>query len=347
MNWKKVALPPNSTLEVALRVLDDTAMQIILVTDSNSHLLGTLTDGDIRRALLKGAHLDEQIVQFMNSNPTTAPVGSIDSNLTEMMRRMGIHRVPLIDSANEICGLAVLEGLIKTKSRPNPVLIMAGGRGERLKPLTDSTPKPLLTIAGQPLIEILLGRLASQGFHKIWISVHYKAEDIINRLGDGSQFNIEIEYLKEETPLGTAGAIKLLPAFETQAPILVCNSDLMNSANFGAIVDHHVATNAVATMTVSKYLIEIPFGVIQVEGGKLKGFKEKPVRSELISAGINVFNTEILPLLPKKKRLDIPDVYTKLLEDKANISIYELEGYWLDVGTTKSMKQAEIDHNRI
>ncbi len=133
MNWKKVALPPNSTLEVALRVLDNTAMQIILVTDSNSHLLGTLTDGDIRRALLKGARLGDQIAQFMNLNPVTAPFDSIDSNLTEMMRRLGIHRVPIINSANEICGLAILESLIEPKPRPNPVLIMAGGRGRALK----------------------------------------------------------------------------------------------------------------------------------------------------------------------------------------------------------------------
>ncbi len=221
------------------------------------------------------------------------------------------------------------------------------GGGERLKPLTDSIPKPLLTIAGQPLIEILLKRLSSQGFHKIWISVHYKAEDIINTLGDGNQFNIEIEYLKEESPLGTAGALKLLPVFESPAPILVCNSDLLNGANFGAIVDHHVSTNAVATITVSQHLIEIPFGAIQAEDGKLKGFEEKPIRRELISAGINVFNTEILALLPKGGKFDIPDIYTKLLEDKADISIYELEGYWLDVGTTNSMKQAEIDHRRI
>lgn len=346
MNWKKVALPPNSPLEAALRVLDDTAMQIILITDEHSRLLGTLTDGDIRRALLKGARLSDQIAQFMNSNPVTAPFGSFDSNLIEMMRRLGIHRVPIINSADEICGLALLENLINAKLRPNPVLIMAGGRGERLKPLTDSTPKPLLTIAGQPLIEILLKRLSSQGFRKIWISVHYKAEDIIATLGDGKQFDVEIEYLREETPLGTAGALKLLPAFETKDPILVCNSDLLNGANFGAIVDHHVSTTAVATMTVSQHLTEIPFGVIQAEGGKLKGFEEKPIRRELISAGINVFNTEILALFPELKKLDIPDIYAKLLQSKANISIYELEGYWLDVGTANSMKQAEIDHTR-
>lgn len=344
MNWRIVALLPNSSLEAALRMLDRTAMQIILVVNKLDHLLGTLTDGDIRRALLKGARLSDEIALFMNSNPVTAPPGSFDSDLLDMIRRLGIKCVPIVNSVNEICDLALLENLIDVKPRLNPVLIMAGGRGERLKPLTDSTPKPLLTIAGQPLIEILLKRLSSQGFRKIWIAVHYRAEDIVNAIGDGKELDLEIQFLREKIPLGTAGALKLLPEFDPPVPILVCNSDLMNGADFGAIVDHHVSKSAVATMAVSQHLTEIPYGVAHVEGGKLVSLEEKPMRKDLISAGINVFDSRVVSQLPGGQKLDIPDVYSKLMAQEESVVVYELQGYWLDVGTVNSMKQAENDH---
>ena len=344
MNWKSVALLPDSSLEDALKVLDRTAMQIILVVSEQDQLLGTLTDGDIRRALLKGSQLSNSIESFMNLTPTTAHSETLDTDLLDLMRRLGIKSVPILNSENEVLGLKFLETLSDVKIRNNPVLIMAGGRGERLKPFTDLTPKPLLTVAGQPLIEILLKRLSNQGFRKIWISVHYRAIDIIEVIGNGQQFGLNIQYLHEEIPLGTAGALSLLPLSEITDPILVCNADLLNGADFGSIVDHHVAMSAIATITVSHHLTEIPYGVILAEAGRLRSLEEKPIRKDLISAGINVFNPEVLSLFPEKKKLNMPDIYARLLKEEAVVSVYELEGYWRDVGTTNSMKQAEIDH---
>lgn len=347
MDWREVALTPVSTIETALRVLDRTAMQIVLVVSAEDILLGTLTDGDIRRAILKGANLADKISDVMNPSPVTAPPDTLSSDLKELMTRLGIRCVPLITKEHKVVGLTLLQNLPDVRRRPNPVLIMAGGRGERLKPLTDEKPKPLLEIAGQPLLEILLRRLSTQGFENVWISVHYRADDIVNAIGYGTNFDLKIHYLKEDTPLGTAGALRLLPRFEGLDPILICNADLLNGADFGAIVDHHVSNSAMATMAVSQHLTEIPFGVAHVLDGKLAGLEEKPIRRELISAGINVFNPEVLDRFPDRDRVDIPEVYTQLLKEKVSISVFELDGYWLDIGNMHSMMKAKNDHSGV
>jgi len=344
MDWHTVALEESSTLGNALLLLDRSHLQIVLVTNKQEELLGTLTDGDVRRALLKGASLDDEVSRFINPKPVVVEVGAAAGEILGLMRRSSVKSVPVVDAQRRVVDLKFLEDFLSPKTRDTPVLIMAGGRGERLKPLTDSIPKPLLTIGSRSLIETLLSRISNQGFHNIWIAVHYRADDIIDLLGDGSQFGLKIQYLKEESPLGTAGALRLLPSFESSTPILVCNADLLNGADFGAIMDHHISSEATATLTVTQHFTEIPFGVAQMEHGKLVGLEEKPVRKDLISAGINVFNSSIIDLFAFEGKLDIPDVYSELLRRKEPVVIYEIEGYWLDVGTFSALKQAQKDH---
>lgn len=345
MNWRQTSVVGTASLQQALEILDKTTSQIVIVLGEDDVLAGTLTDGDIRRALLSGASLESIVSEHMNCNPIIASSNTQDLELLNLMQRLSIRCVPLVNAENQVVGLRFLDKLELYTKKSTPVVIMAGGRGERLKPLTDFTPKSLLTIAGQPLIEVLINRLANQGFYRIWIAVHYRAESIIEYLGNGNRFGVEIQYLHEEFPLGTAGALGLLPKLEGEKFIILCNSDLINDADFSAIITNHEDSSATATIVVADHSTQIPYGVAHVENGNLIKLEEKPIRNDLISAGINVFNSTVIEAIPKNQRIDIPEIYSVLLADKKQVSVYKLDGYWLDVGTHILINKAHRDHS--
>lgn len=345
MPWTEVALGPSADLASTLVVLDRTALQIVVVVDTDGVLLGTVTDGDIRRALLRGCDLTDPVSAHMNKSPSTVKEGTDTLEALGILRRLVIRCLPVLDARGRVVDLIFLEDLHRLSRRDTPVLVMAGGRGERLRPLTDVLPKPLVPVAGEPLIDIPLRRLSAQGFQDIWVALHYKAVEIMTHLGSGEHYGVNIRYVYEERPLGTAGAVLLVEPAGESDPILVCNADTVHAADYGALVDHHQATAAVATMAVYGHQVEIPYGVVQAVDGFVASLVEKPVRTELVSAGINVVSRGLVAAAASDDgHVDIPEVIETALRAGSPVAVHEVRGYWLDVGTAGRLAKANSDH---
>ncbi len=330
-----------------MRLLDETALQIVLVTDTDDCFLGTVTDGDIRRALLRGTGVSEPVSVCMNKSPATGPQGMKPEIAFDLMRRLVIKSIPLLDEGRRVVDLLTLEDLIRPGKRVTPVLIMAGGRGERLRPLTDDVPKPLIHVAGEPVLEILIRRLVSQGFLNIWIAVRYRADDIVSIIGDGSAHGADIRYIYEEEPLGTAGAVREIPGLDPREAVLVCNADVIHSGDFGGLVEFHESQSACATVSVTQHVTEVPFAVVTATDGRLIGIEEKPQRQDMVSIGVNVLTQEAFTLFPKNSRVDMPEIIEALLLKGYPVAVHEMNGYWLDIGTEASLARANSDHPSI
>jgi len=337
-------IKPDATVRDAMNVLNETALQIALVVGADFRFLGTITDGDIRRAILKGAQATDLVVVCTNHDAVTGIPGMRAEDAFEVMRRLAVRALPIISDDGRIHDLLTLDLIIQKPRRDTPVLIMAGGRGERLRPITDATPKPLLSIAGEPLIEILIRQLAQQGFHKISISLHYKAEDFIASIGHGSDYGIQIKYIIEESPQGTAGAVRNVDVDDAGDPILVCNSDLVHAPNFGQLIDFHINEAVEATIAVSSHSSQIPYSVIEADKGRLVRIQEKPKRVDLVGAGIYVVNKRTVQAIAPQASIDMPQVFQWLLDSKIPVGIHELHGYWLDIGSISSLTKARTDH---
>lgn len=340
-NWREATLRPDAPLSRALESLDVTGLQIVLVIDQGEHLLGTLTDGDIRRALMRGFSLDEATELHMNRSPITVPRGARKSAILNILNTMAVRSVPVVDELGRVVDLISLSDLIARRRRTTPAVIMAGGRGERLRPLTDTMPKPLVEIAGEPLIDIMTRRLVSHGFKEIWVTVHYLATEIKEHLGDGSHLGASVSYIDEDKPLGTAGSVRNVATEAEDTPILVCNVDNMHAVDFGALVDHHVSVGAWATLAVTRHVTKVPFGVVKVERGMVTEMVEKPERIDWVGAGVSVLSHRAMSPFPPGTQVDVPEVISHLLSRKLPTAAFTDSGYWLDVGTLDAMRQAQ------
>lgn len=343
-DWRDTVLSPDATLSTALRSLDATAMQIVLICDNEGKLLGTLTDGDVRRALLQGKSLESPVSLHMKAHPITIAAGTSSRDALDVLRRMAIASAPVVDSRDRVIDLVRLNELISPTTRTTPAVVMAGGRGARLRPLTDTTPKPLISINGEPLIDITVRRLVSHGFRRIWVTTHYRAKDIQEYLGHGQHLGAEVQYITEPEPLGTAGAVRQVPASSDDTPILVCNSDNIHSIDFGALVDHHASSGAWATLAVVQHITDIPFGVVDVKGGFISDLVEKPRRLEWVASGVSVMTQRALSLFPEGQRLDVPTVISELLNQGLPAGAFQSHGYWSDVGSPETLKRARFDN---
>lgn len=343
--WRDSILPQDSSLATALETLDATGLQIVIVLDADGRLRGTLTDGDVRRALLRGVALDSRVSEHMNLDPISVAVGTESGAVLDLLRRMVIKSVPVIDEHRRVVNLITLDELISPRKRNTPAVIMAGGRGARLRPLTDSIPKPLVRIAGEPLIDILTRRLVAHGFSDIWVTVHYRATEIQEHLGNGGHFGAEIKYITERKPLGTAGAIRDVAVAADETPILVCNVDTVHALDFGAVVDHHTSVGAWATLAVTEHVTEVPYGVVSIDEGMVVDVVEKPRRSDWVAAGVSVLTHQAFSFFAPGTRIDVPEVVTELLARGLPIAAFEDPGYWIDVGTHDALDKARTDHD--
>ena len=343
-DWRDTVLPPDATLSAALRSLDATAMQIVLVLDGEGVLRGTLTDGDIRRALLQGDSLDSPVSTHMKVHPVTIAAGSSSQEAVEILRRMAIRSAPVVDAFGRVKDLLTLNELIAPIERNTPAVIMAGGRGSRLRPVTDSTPKPLIQINGEPLIDITTRRLVSYGFRKIWVTTFYRANDIKEHLRNGEHLGADIRFITESEPLGTAGAVREVPVRSAETPILVCNADNLHTIDFGALVDYHTSSGAWATLAITQHVTEVPLGVVTIRNGFISDLVEKPHRSDWVASGVSVMTQQALSLFPEGQHLDTPTVISELLRQGLPVGAFECHGYWSDVGTPDTLKQARSDH---
>ncbi|WP_238920462.1 nucleotidyltransferase family protein [Achromobacter xylosoxidans] len=339
-DWKKVAVALETPLRDAIALIDSTGLQLALVLDAQGRLKGILSDGDIRRAVLRGCDLATPTQEVMNPNPTTAPHSATSSELLALMRRKVLHHVPLVDEQGRVVDLATLDALTGVLEHPNWVVLMAGGLGSRLRPLTETCPKPMLPVGGKPILESILESFAEQGFRKFFLSVNYLAESIREYFGDGSKWGVQIEYLHEDKRLGTAGALSLLPN-RPNAPILVMNGDLLTRVRFDNMLKFHNEHSSLATMAVREYDFQIPYGVVRTDGIHISSIEEKPVQRYFVNAGIYALSPEVFAHIPNNTYFDMPTLFERILASGNTTSAYPVRKYWLDIGRLEEFERAQ------
>ena len=342
-DWKKALVPSDLEIFEALERIDRNSQQIAVVTDEEGKLLGTITDGDVRRGILKGIPLSSPVVQIMNPHPITIPKLNDRKSIIRILKANKVRHLPVIDEARHVIGIEKLDDLLGDSLSSNWVVIMAGGLGRRLEPLTDSCPKPMLKIGGKPVLQTILEQFVRQGFRHFCITVNYKSEQIKNYFGTGAEFGAEISYIDEKKQMGTAGSLSLFP-FQTLEPILVINGDILTKLSFRQMVDFHQGHQAKATLAVTTFDYQVPYGVIKTNHDRLIGFEEKPVYASFINAGIYVFSPEVLNYIPKDSYFDINSLFETLLQKKEPVCIFPIREYWADIGEMKSFQQACKDY---
>lgn len=340
--WNDILISPTLSIIDTMRLIDKTAMQIALVVDEDNRLLGTVTDGDIRRAILRGDSLGVRVEGIMNRRPRTFRSNESRKDMSVAMRLLKLSNIPIVDEQNRVVGLQVLDALIRPALRENPVILMAGGMGTRLRPLTSDCPKPLLKVGDRPVLQTILENFIEHGFQHFYFSVNYKAEMIEEYFGNGSKWNVNIRYIHEDMKLGTAGALSLLPE-EPNLPMIVMNGDILTKINFQQLLDFHTDHRATATMCVHKYDFQIPYGVVNVEKHRLTDITEKPTQSFFINAGIYVLEPRVLHFIPQNAYYDMPSLFDKLMKQKMETSVFPLREYWLDIGHINDFERAQGD----
>lgn len=346
MDYSRVTINENSSIIDALNIIENGSYQIALVINETNRLVGILSDGDVRRALIKGNNLESKVNKIMNKNFHSAINTNDKNELLNHMKLKGIRHLPVINKEGILKDLILLEDLTTPRKVTNPVIIMAGGKGKRLRPYTETCPKPMLEVNGKPMLEIVLENFISNGFTNFYISVNYKKEQILDYFGDGSKFGVSINYLIEDKPLGTAGSLKLLPK-DINESFIVINGDVLTRLNPLNILRFHNDNNATATIGSREYAITIPFGVINSIGAELKSFEEKPSYSFLVNTGVYVLNPSALSLIKTDSFLDMPCLLERIKKEKNKVVICPIFEYWIDVGRPETFDQAhkEWDFN--
>lgn len=345
-NWRETLLPPSADLRQAIETIDASAMQIALVVDDGMHLLGTVTDGDIRRGILRGVTLDQSIGQIMNTQPTVAKADEPREQMLANMQLRQLHRIPVVNDQRQIVGIEFIEELIQPSAKENWVVLMAGGLGSRLRPLTDDCPKPMLRVGNKPLLETIIENFTEYGFRNFFISVNYKADMVKDYFGDGARLGVKIRYLEENQKLGTAGALSLLP--ETPAaPLLVMNGDVLTKVNFRQLLDFHASHHSAATMCVREYDFQVPYGVVRIDRHRIVGIDEKPVQRFFVNAGIYVLNPEVLASIPAGNYFDMPTLFETLIAKEEETVVFPIREYWLDIGQLADYDRANGEFTQV
>ena len=342
-SWRKTLLPSDATLQQAIRCLDETGLQIALVTSANGSLIGTLTDGDIRRGLLRGLELSSPVEGIIHRDPLVVPPQWGRDTVLQLMQANKIHQLPVVDDRRQVVGLHLWDELLVPEKRPNVMVIMAGGRGTRLRPHTENCPKPLLPVGDKPMLEHIIERAKAEGFDRFVLAIHYLGHMIEEHFGDGRRWQVRIEYLREQEPLGTAGALGLLRP-RPDAPFLVTNGDVLTDIRYGELLDFHCRHRASATMAVRLHEWQHPFGVVKTKGVDITGFEEKPVSRSHINAGIYVLEPQALDFLGNDEHCDMPTLFARLQEKPTRTIVYPMHEPWLDVGRPDDLERARGGH---
>lgn len=343
-NWQSILIRPDASLESAIKVLDAGALRIALITDEKRKLLGTLTDGDIRRALLKHIPLHAAVSQAMCSTPRTAQKDWSRSRVLSVMENAELLQLPVVDSDGCVVGLETLHGLLEKRTIDNPVFLMAGGFGTRLRPLTQNCPKPLLKVGDKPVLELILEKFVDAGFYRFYISTHYLPQMIRDHFGDGSRWGVEIQYIHEEEPLGTGGALGLLPHDEIDLPFIMMNGDLLTTLDYVGLLGFHLKQDSTATMCVREYEYQIPYGVVEIDGINIHTMVEKPTHKCFINAGIYVVSPELMKSVSAGERIDMPTLLERQIALDKKVTIFPVHEYWLDIGRINDFERAQEDH---
>ena len=345
-NIENLLITENITIKEALKVIDKGAIRIALVVDENNKLLGTLSDGDIRRGLLKNHTLEDSIKELYFKTPITALYSESKERIIQKAIKNEVYQIPIVDENNYLLDIINLATLLTVTKKRNRVILMAGGLGTRLRPLTEDIPKPMLKVGNKPILETIIKNFASHGFVNITISLNYKAEIIREYFKDGSDFGVNIDYVEENTRLGTAGALSLLKE-QPNEPFFVMNADLLTDVNFSNLLDFHCFGNANATMCVREYEYQIPYGVIEIENSSIASIVEKPIKKFFVNAGIYVLSPNIFEFIPKNEFFDMPTLFNILIEKEKKVLSFPIHEYWLDIGRIEEYKKANEEYTTI
>lgn len=341
-NWQEILISPLTSLEETISVIDKGALQLALVVDEKQHLVGMVTDGDIRRALIRHLGMEVPILEVMNTTPLVAEIGTPRNKLLSLMNAKGFHAIPLVKKG-KLVGLDTLQRITEKPSYDNPIFLMAGGFGTRLKPLTDSCPKPLLKLGDKPILETILDSFITAGFHQFFISTHYMPEAIHSHFGDGSQWGVNIHYVHETDPLGTGGSLGLLPDTLPDLPIIMMNGDVLTKIDFEQLLRYHNEHKPICTMCVREDEYKVPYGVVESEGNRILSLVEKPTHKYFINAGVYVVSKTMVDAVDKNQRIDMTDLIEGYIKSDDYVAMFPVHEYWLDIGKMVDFYQAQKD----
>ncbi len=341
-NWKDVVVTEEATVLEVISVIDKGSLRIALVVDDDYRLIGTVSDGDIRRGILKHIELNTSISSIVNRSPVFVDKNTELNIIKAKMEKYDITIIPLIDDGL-LVGLETLQHLVESNRYDNPVFLMAGGFGTRLQPLTRNCPKPMLKVGDKPILETILLSFIDAGFHDFYISTHFMPEVIKNYFGDGTKWNVRITYVHEESPLGTGGALGLLPDNLPDLPLLLMNGDILTKVDFQQFLSFHNAHDGVATICVREYEHQVPYGVLESDGIQILSMVEKPIHRHFVNAGIYCLSPEVIKSVPKKIKIDLPTHLDLCMKRGQVVNMFPLHEYWLDIGKHEDFSQAQID----
>lgn len=341
-------LPVVSSIREAIKCIDHNRRGIALLIDTNQRLVGTITDGDLRRGVLAGCELNGPVTTLLHGKPaqyaqvTTAPHGTAPEEMASLMRKASIRHLPILDADGHIVDLAMLDDPDAEPHLPLEAVIMAGGFGKRLAPLTHTLPKPMLPVGDRPLLELTIERLRKSGIHRVNVTTHYLSEKIADHFGDGKDFGIDLNYVTEEESFGTAGALSLMD--KPDQPLLVINGDILTDVDFRAMLEFHRQHKAEATIGVRQYDLQVPYGVVDCEGAEVTELREKPTLNFLVNAGIYLLEPSVHESIPRGRHFDMTDLVRHLMIKSRRVVSFPVLEYWLDIGQLKDYERAQIDH---
>lgn len=339
LEFKKSSIRNDSTIRDAMQAVDRAALGVAMIVDAEGKLEGLMTDGDIRRLLLAGAEMNSPITEGINRNYTHVSPGTPRADVLDLMHARDIEQIPIVDNEGKLTGIHSISSIVAKDTLPNWVVIMAGGRGTRLGELTQDTPKPMLKIAGRPILERIVLHLVGAGIRRIYLAVNYLSQVIEEHFGNGKDFGCEIHYIREESPMGSGGALSLLP--ETPAhPIMVMNGDLVTDFHVRRMLQHHENGNYLATIGLNHYSHRVPFGCVSLKDGAIQAIKEKPLLNELVNCGIYTLSPDLLPRI-KKEFFPITELFDECLQNKEPIGGYIIEEDWIDIGLPEELRNAQ------
>jgi dTDP-glucose pyrophosphorylase len=339
--WKSLCLGQSDSIRDAIAKINEGCAQIALVVSADDVLQGIVTDGDIRRGILAGRTLEDPVASVMHRNFLSVTKNTQREAILNLMQIHRLHQIPVLDNGR-LCGLHLLDDVVTRLTLPNAALIMAGGRGRRLGPLTDSTPKPMLNLGGKPILENIILSLIQSGISTFYISVNYLADSITRYFGDGKKWGIKIYYLRENEQLGTGGALGLIEE-SLEHPILVMNGDVVTDTDVRRLISFHKEQQACATLCIREYEIQVPYGVVTTEDSLLVKISEKPMHRWFVNAGIYILNPDVVHLVPKNQHMDMPDFLETLTQNKHKVAAFPIHEYWMDIGRPEDFEKVKTE----
>ena len=342
VDFKALIVPLSARIVDAIKIIDSGRLQAALIIDDQGVLRGIVTDGDVRRGLLRGINLDAPVVEVMNTSPIIVQEGLAKDIALRQLRRLGTRHLPIVNAAGKLVALEVVQLSEPDLGTPEVAVLMAGGLGKRLHPITESIPKPLVIVDDFPILEIILRNLAEQGVRRFYISVNYKAEMIEEYFGNGRKWGVDISYLRERDRLGTAGSLSLMPE-RPETPFLAMNGDIMTSVNLKQMFDYHSNMGATATIGAFAHEYQVPYGVLEMEDGRVTGIHEKPLICKYVSGGVYALSPQVLEFVRTDKSLDMPTLIERLVAGNLRVTAFPIREYWIDIGRHGDLQRASDD----